>query len=195
MNMMMQRQRLVVIGNGMAGMRCVEELLKRDPLRYRITVFGAEPHVNYDRIMLSSVLAGDKEIDQITIHSLQWYGENEIRLFAGDPVVAIDRFAKTVTSESGRVESYDKLLLATGSRPIVPPLPGLELPGTCAFRDIADIEQMIGASQEHQHAVVIGGGLLGLEAANGLLKRGMSVAVVHLMDTLMERQLDPVAGG
>ena len=179
----------------MAGMRCVEELLKRDSFRYRITVFGAEPHVNYDRIMLSSVLAGEKEIDQIVINPLSWYGENEIRLFAGDSVVAIDRIAKTVTSESGRIEPYDKLLVATGSRPIVPPLPGLELPGTCAFRDIADIEQMIGASNQYKRAIVIGGGLLGLEAANGLLKRGMSVAVVHLMDTLMERQLDPVAGG
>ena len=196
MNMMMhKRQRLVVIGNGMAGMRCVEELLKRDFFRYHITVFGAEPHVNYDRIMLSSVLAGEKEIDQIVINPLSWYGENEIRLFAGDSVVAIDRVAKTITSESGRVEPYDRLLLATGSRPIVPPLPGLELPGTCAFRDIADIEQMIGASNQYKRAIVIGGGLLGLEAANGLLKRGMSVAVVHLMDTLMERQLDPVAGG
>ncbi len=189
------RKKLVVIGNGMAGMRCVEELLKRDPLRFRITVFGAEPHTNYDRIMLSSVLAGDKEINQIVINPLSWYGDNEIRLFAGDGVVAIDRAAKTVTSESGRVEPYDKLLIATGSRPIVPPIPGLDLPGVCAFRDIADIEQMIDASRQHKCAIVIGGGLLGLEAANGLLKRGMSVAVVHLMDTLMERQLDTVAGG
>jgi nitrite reductase (NADH) large subunit len=194
MNVFHKRQRLVVIGNGMAGMRCVEELVKRDPLRYRITVFGAEPHTNYDRIMLSSVLAGEKEIDQIVIHALNWYGENEIRLFAGDSVIAIDRAQKTVTSESGRVEPYDKLLIATGSRPIVPPVPGLELPGVCAFRDIADIDQMIDAAQRFKRAIVIGGGLLGLEAANGLLKRGMQVAVVHLMDTLMERQLDTVAG-
>lgn len=195
MNMMRKKEKLVVIGNGMAGMRCVEELLKRDALRYQITVFGAEPHTNYDRIMLSSVLAGEKKIDQIVINSLRWYGENEIRLFAGDGVAAIDRAAKTVTSESGRVEAYDKLLIATGSRPIVPPIPGLQLPGICAFRDIADIEQMIEAAGEHKRAIVIGGGLLGLEAANGLLKRGMSVAVVHLMETLMERQLDAVAGG
>lgn len=195
MNIMYQKQRLVVIGNGMAGMRCVEELLKRDPLRYQITVFGAEPHTNYDRIALSSVLAGEKEVDQIVINPLSWYGENQIRLFAGDAVVAIDRIEKTVTSENGRVESYDRLLLATGSRPIAPPIPGLELPGVCAFRDIADIEQMIDASTQYKRAIVIGGGLLGLEAANGLQKRGMSVAVVHLMDTLMERQLDSVAGG
>ncbi len=194
MNMIHRRERLVVIGNGMAGMRTVEELLKRDPIRYQVTVFGAEPHINYDRIGLSSVLAGEKEIGQLTIHSLAWYAENGVRLFAGDPVVAIDRAAKTVTSESGRVEPYDTLLLAMGSRPIVPPIPGLELPGVCAFRDIADVEQMIGASTEHRRAIVIGGGLLGLEAANGLMKRGMSVAVVHLAETLMERQLDAKAG-
>jgi nitrite reductase [NAD(P)H] large subunit len=194
MNMIRRRERLVVVGNGMAGMRAVEELLKRNPVRYDITVFGAEPHVNYDRIMLSSVLAGEKELGDIIINPLAWYGENAIRLFAGDPVVAIDRAAKTVRSESGRLEPYDRLLLATGSKPIVPPVPGLELPGVCAFRDIADIEQMIGASERYRRAIVIGGGLLGLEAANGLLKRGMSVAVVHLMDTLMERQLDATAG-
>ena len=185
MNMIQRRERLVVVGNGMAGMRAVEELLKRNLVRYDTTVFGAEPHVNYDRIMLSSVLAGDKDIGDIVINPLSWYGENGIRLFAGDPVVAIDRVAKTVRSESGRVEPYDRLLLATGSKPIVPPIPGLELPGVCAFRDIADIEQMIGASQRYRRAIVIGGGLLGLEAANGLLKRGMSVAVVHLFYTLM----------
>jgi nitrite reductase (NADH) large subunit len=194
MNMMHRRERLVVVGNGMAGMRTVEELMKRDPIRYQVTVFGAEPHINYDRIGLSSVLAGEKDIGQLTIHSLAWYAENGVQLCAGDPIVAIDRVAKTVTSESGRVEPYDRLLLATGSRPIVPPIPGLELPGTCAFRDIADVEQMTAAAAEHRRAIVIGGGLLGLEAANGLMKRGMQVAVVHLAETLMERQLDPKAG-
>jgi nitrite reductase (NADH) large subunit len=188
------RERLVVIGNGMAGMRTVEELLKRAPTRYRITVFGAEPHVNYDRIMLSSVLAGEKNIDQIVINPRSWYDDNGIQLFTGDPVIAIDREARTVTAQSGRVEPYDRLLLATGSKPIAPPIPGLQLPGVCAFRDIADIEKMIESSRHHKQAVVIGGGLLGLEAANGLSKRGMSVAVVHLMETLMERQLDPAAG-
>ena len=194
MNQIHQRRRLVVIGNGMAGMRAVDELLKRDPVRYQITVFGAEPHVNYDRIALSSVLAGEKQISDIIINSLDWYGENGIRLFAGDPVVSIDRAARTVTSASGVVEPYDTLLLATGSKPIVPPLPGLQLPGVCAFRTIADIETMITASEQHRHAIVIGGGLLGLEAAIGLRKRGMQVAVVHLTETLMERQLDVTAG-
>ncbi len=194
MNMVHRKERLIVIGNGMAGMRTVEELLKRAPYRYQITVFGAEPHVNYDRILLSSVLAGEKTIEQTVINPLSWYGDNNIRLFAGDPVLSIDRTAKTVTAKSGRVEHYDRLLLATGSRPIVPPIPGLTLAGVCAFRDIADVDQMIGASTQYRKAIVVGGGLLGLEAANGLLKRGMDVAVVHLMDTLMERQLDVAAG-
>jgi nitrite reductase (NADH) large subunit len=188
------KERLVVIGNGMAGMRAVEELLKRAPDRYQITVFGAEPHVNYDRILLSAVLAGEKEIDQIVINSRSWYEENDIQLFTGDPIISISGAARTITSKNGRVEPYDRLLVATGSRPIVPPIPGLNLQGVCTFRDIADIEQMIAASTRHAKAIVIGGGLLGLEAAYGLLRRGMKVAVVHLMDTLMERQLDFQAG-
>src|SRR3954468_8866342 len=195
MNMMSpQRQRLVVIGNGMAGMRTVEELLKRAPQRYEITVFGAEPHPNYDRIALSSVLAGEKTLEQIVINSREWYAENDIRLIAGDPVVSVDRLERTVTSASGITVGYDKLLLSTGSKPLAPPIPGLGLPGTCAFRDIADVEQMLKAAETHKRACVIGGGLLGLEAAWGLKRRGMSVALVHLMPTLMERQLDIAAG-
>ena len=147
MNMLSPRkERLVVIGNGMAGMRTVEELLKRAPGLWDITVFGAEPHVNYDRILLSSVLAGEKDLGAIEINSRGWYSENRIRLFTGDPVVAIDRDARSVTSQSGRVEPYDALLLATGSRPIVPPIPGLDLAGTCAFRDIGDVQTMIRAA-------------------------------------------------
>ena len=189
-----QRRRLVVVGNGMAGMRTVEELLKRAPLRYDITVFGAEPHPNYDRIALSSVLAGEKTLDGIVINSREWYAANGIRLIAGDPVVAIDRAARTVTSAAGVTVGYDRLLLATGSKPLAPPIPGLGLPGTCAFRDIADVETMLEAARSHRRAVVIGGGLLGLEAAWGLKRRGMGVALVHLMPTLMERQLDATAG-
>lgn len=189
-----QRQRLVVIGNGMAGMRTVEELLARTPHRYDITVIGAEPHPNYDRILLSSVLAGEKLIEQIVINPRGWYEERGIRLVAGDPAAAIDRAARTVTTASGLVLSYDRLLLATGSKPLAPPIPGLGLQGVCAFRDIADVETMIAAATQHRRAVVIGGGLLGLEAAWGLRRRGMSVAVVHLMPTLMERQLDAAAG-
>ena len=189
------RQRLVVIGNGMAGMRTVEELLRRAPVRYDITVFGAEPHPHYNRIMLSSVLAGEKQIDDIVINPLSWYAEAGITLHTGDPVVAIDAKAKIVTSASGKAVPYDKLLLATGSKPLMPPLPGLELPGVVAFRDIADTDAMLKAAEAKQRAVVIGGGLLGLEAAWGLKRRGMPVALVHLMPTLMERQLDVEAGG
>jgi nitrite reductase (NADH) large subunit len=189
-----RKPRLVLVGNGMAGMRTIEELLKLAPDRYAITVFGAEPHVNYNRILLSSVLAGEKTTDDIVINPRAWYDDNGITLHAGDPVVALDAKAKTVTAASGRVVGYDILLLATGSKPIVPPIPGLNLPGVCAFRDIADVETMIAASQQHRRAVVIGGGLLGLEAAWGLKRRGMAVALVHLMPTLMERQLDAAAG-
>ena len=188
-------ERLVVVGNGMAGMRTVEELIKLSGgVRYKITVFGAEPHPNYNRILLSSVLAGDKSLADIFIQSREWYEENGIELIVGDPVTRLDPVSKSLTSASGRVVPYDKLLLATGSNPLAPPLPGLGLPGVCAFRDIADVEKMIAASREHKRAVVIGGGLLGLEAAWGLKRRGMSVALVHLMPTLMERQLDAAAG-
>ena len=188
------RERLVVVGNGMAGMRTVEELLKLDAARYEITVFGAEPHPNYDRIMLSSVRAGEKQVDDIVINPRAWYDDNGIALHAGEPVVAIDPKTRTVTARSGLTVPYDRLLLATGSRPIVPPIPGLNLPGVCAFRDIADVDTMIAAAETYRKAVVIGGGLLGLEAAWGLKRRGMEVAVVHLMPTLMERQLDEAAG-
>ena len=196
MNMMADpREHLVVIGNGMAGMRTVEEMLKLPGgKRYRITVFGAEPHVNYNRIMLSSVLAGDKSVDEIVINSREWYDENNITLITGDAVKKIDREARTVTSAAGVTAPYDKILIATGSRPLAPPIPGLGLPGTCAFRDIADVDKMLAAAKTHKRAVVIGGGLLGLEAAWGLKQRGMSVALVHLMPTLMERQLDAAAG-
>ena len=164
------------------------------PIATTITVIGAEPHPNYNRILLSSVLAGDKSVDDIVINPLGWYDERDIRLIAGDPATAIDPAAKTVTLASGEAVGYDRLLLATGSKPLAPPIPGLGLPGVRAFRDIADVEAMIAASETHRRAVVIGGGLLGLEAAWGLKRRGMSVAVVHLMPTLMERQLDTAAG-
>jgi nitrite reductase (NADH) large subunit len=188
------RERLVVVGNGMAAMRTVEELLALAPARYDITVVGAEPHPNYNRIMLSSVLAGEKTVDEIVINPRAWYDEQGIALVTGHPVTAIDPVAKTVAVADGRALGYDKLLLATGSKPLAPPIPGLGLPGTRAFRDIADVDAMIAASRRHRRAVVIGGGLLGLEAAWGLKRRGMSVAVVHLMPTLMERQLDAAAG-
>jgi nitrite reductase (NADH) large subunit len=188
------RARLVVVGNGMAGMRAVEELLARAPDRFAITVIGAEPHVNYSRILLSAVLAGEKSLDEIVINARDWYDRHGIRLLAGTRAEAIDRAAREVVLAGGGAVPYDKLLLATGSRPLAPPIPGLGLPNVRAFRDIADVEAMIAAAGPGRRAVVIGGGLLGLEAAWGLKRRGMAVALVHLMPTLMERQLDAAAG-
>ena len=188
------REHLVVIGNGMAGCRAVEEILARDPARYRVTIFGAEPRVNYNRIMLSPVLAGEKAFDDIVINTPEWYVENGIDLIAGDPVIAIDRTAKTVTSRGGEVTTYDKLLIATGSDPFIIPVPGKDLPGVISFRDMDDVNTMLAAADRGGSAVLIGGGLLGLEAAHGLSLRGMTVTVLHLMPTLMERQLDEAAG-
>ncbi|MCW3847401.1 nitrite reductase large subunit NirB [Sphingomonas sp. LB-2] len=188
------REHLVVIGNGMAGCRAIEELLARDPERYRVTIIGAEPHVNYNRIMLSPVLAGEKSFEDIVLNGHDWYRDNGIELIAGDAVISIDRQAKNVFAASGRVVSYDRLLLATGSDPFIIPVPGHDLPGVISFRDMADVDRMLMAADMGGDAVVIGGGLLGLEAAHGLSLRGMKVTVVHLMPTLMERQLDEAAG-
>lgn len=188
------RERLVVIGNGMAGCRAVEEILHRDPARFDITIFGAEPRVNYNRIMLSPVLAGEKMFDDIVINDVDWYADNGITLVSGDPVVAIDRQTRTVTTQSGRADPYDRLLIATGSDPFIIPVPGTDLAGVVTFRDLDDVDRMLAAAEKGGSAVVIGGGLLGLEAAHGLSLRGMAVTVIHLMPTLMERQLDEAAG-
>jgi nitrite reductase (NADH) large subunit len=191
----MSKERLVVVGNGMAGCRAVQELLKREPDRYEIVIFGAEPRVNYDRIMLSPVLAGEKTYEDIIINDEAWYRDNGITLHAGRKVEAIDREAKVVRAEGGLEVSYDKLLLATGSDPIRLPLPGADLKGVVAFRDLDDVDAMVAASAKPgSQVVVIGGGLLGIEAAYGLARRGMGATVVHLMDVLMERQLDASAG-
>jgi nitrite reductase (NADH) large subunit len=188
------RERLVVIGNGMAGCRAVEEILARDPDRFAITIFGAEPRVNYNRIMLSPVLAGEKTFDDIVINTTEWYAENAIELISGDRVDHIDREHQTIISRSGRVEPYDRLLIATGSDPLIIPIPGNDLEGVIGFRDLDDVDTMLAAAASGGEAVVIGGGLLGLEAAHGLSLRGMKVTVVHLAPTLMERQLDEAAG-
>ena len=190
----MKRQKLVCVGNGMAGIRTVEELLKLTPDQYDITVFGAEPHPNYNRILLSPVLAGEQTISEIILNPLEWYEENGITLHTGKKVVKIDRNKRFVEADDGTRVEYDRLLLATGSNPFMLPIPGGDLPGVIAYRDIADTEAMIDAAKRYSHAVVIGGGLLGLEAANGLKLRGMDVTVVHVMPWLMERQLDEVAG-
>lgn len=188
-----QRRKLVVVGNGMAGMRTVEELLGLDPDRFDITVFGAEPRVNYNRILLSPVLAGEKQPDEIVLHPRAWYEEHGITLHAGDPVVAIDRRRRVVRAQSGLEAGYDRLLLATGSSPFIVPVPGAQLRGVVGFRDLDDVDAMLAVARGRGHAVVIGGGLLGLEAANGLLRRGMSVTVVHLTGSLMNQQLDAQA--
>ena len=190
----MKKMKLVMVGNGMAGVRTLEELLKIAPDLYDITVFGAEPHPNYNRILLSPVLAGEQTLDEIVLNPLSWYEENHIRLELGKKVVEVDRRKRIVRAADGIEHEYDRLLLATGSNPFILPVPGKDLEGVIAYRDIADTNTMIEAATRYQHAVVIGGGLLGLEAANGLMLRGMQVTVVHIMPWLMERQLDDVAG-
>lgn len=187
-------EKLVVIGNGMAPGRALETLLEQAPGKYDITIFNAEPRVNYNRIMLSPVLSGEQSFEDIIIHGDGWYIENGVTLYKGHKVIEIDREAQTVTSEPGETVSYDKLLIATGSVPFIIPIPGHQLPGVLAYRDLDDVDAMLLATQSGGRAVVIGGGLLGLEAAAGLQARGMDVTVLHLMPTLMERQLDPAAG-
>ncbi len=188
------KEKLVLIGNGMAGMRALEELLKITPDMYDITVFGAEPYGNYNRILLSPVLAGEKSIDDIMLNTVEWYKENNITLHAGKKVANVNRKKRVVIAEDGTEEPYDRLLLATGSNPFIIPVPGHNLTGVIGFRDIKDVDTMLETSKSRKHAVVIGGGLLGLEAANGLQIQGMDVTVVHLCDTLMERQMDGVSG-
>jgi nitrite reductase (NADH) large subunit len=194
----MKKMKLVMVGNGMAGVRALEELLKIAPEMYDITVFGAEPHPNYNRILLSPVLAGEQTMDEIILNDWAWYTDNHITLHAGWTVMSVDRVKRLVHATNAAGETlaaeYDRLVLATGSNPFMLPIPGKDLAGVLAYRDIADTLGMIDAATKYKHAVVIGGGLLGLEAANGLMKRGMSVNVVHVMPTLMERQLDTVAG-
>ncbi len=191
----MKKMKLVMVGNGMAGVRTIEELLKIAPDLYDITIFGAEPQPNYNRILLSPVLAGEQTVDEIILNSWDWYTDNHITLHAGKKVVDVNRARRSVTADDGTEVAYDRLLLCTGSNAFMLPIPGKDLDGVIAYRDIADTNAMITAATQYKHAVVIGGGLLGLEAANGLMQRGMQVTVVHVMPTLMERQLDVVAGG
>lgn len=188
------KEKLILIGNGMAGMRTIEEVLELAPDMYDITVFGSEPYGNYNRILLSPVLTGEKTINDIMLNDEQWYADNNVTLHAGKTIYKIDRRKRKVITVDGTEAEYDRLLIATGSSPFIIPVPGHELEGVIAFRDIADVDTMLETAKEYRHAVVIGGGLLGLEAANGLMKQGMKVTVLHLMDTLMERQLDSVAG-
>jgi nitrite reductase (NADH) large subunit len=188
------KQKLVIIGNGMAPGRMLEHLLELAPDQFNVIIFNAEPRVNYDRIMLSPVLSGEKTFEEIVIHGDGWYIKHGITLYKGYRIEAIDRVAKTVTSESGLTVAYDKLVIATGSVPFIIPVPGNNLAGVLSYRDLDDVMAMMLAAKSRGNAVVIGGGLLGLEAAAGLSEQGMDVTVIHIMPTLMERQLDPAAG-
>ncbi|AXK38177.1 nitrite reductase large subunit NirB [Crenobacter cavernae] len=190
----MDRKKLVLVGNGMAGIRALEELFALAPDAYDVTVFGAEPHPNYNRILLSPVLAGEQDFCDIVLNDLAWYEEHNIRLYLNSKVEHIDRENKVVRAEDGTEVPYDVAILATGSQPFILPVPGRDLDGVLAYRDIADTQAMMDAAATGGDAVVIGGGLLGLEAANGLMKRGMRVTVVHLGKWLLERQLDETAG-
>ena len=191
---MSKKPQLVIVGNGMAPGRMLEHLLERDTEAYDITIFNAEPRVNYNRLMLSPVLAGEKVYEDIITHDDEWYERHNIKLHKGSRIDHVDVNAKKVISENGLTHNYDKLVIATGSNPIMIPLPGHELPGVLVYRDLDDVEDMLLASKEKKRAVVIGGGLLGLEAAAGLHEQGMAVTVVHLAEHLMERQLDKPAG-
>ncbi len=187
------KRRLVVIGNGMIAARTLEELLEIAPQLYDITVFGTEAHGSYNRVLLSPLLAGDRRLGDVVTHPPAWYERRGITLQAADPIVHIDRCRRRVRSRHGIEASYDRLLIATGSLPVVPPIPGAAQQGVIAFRDLRDVEFMLAAARTGQRAIVIGGGLLGLEAAHGLRQRGMDVTVVHIQGHLMERQLDEPA--
>ncbi len=188
------KEKLVMVGNGMAGVRAIEELLKVAPEQYDITIFGSEPYANYNRILLSPVLTGEMALEDIMLNDVDWYKDNGIDLHLNKKVVDIDRRGREVIDEDGQRIPYDRLLIATGSNPFIIPVPGHELEGVIAYRDIADVNYMLDSAKKYKNAVVIGGGLLGLEAANGLKERGMQVTIVHLLDTLMERQLDKASG-
>ncbi len=190
----MEKKKLILVGNGMAGVRAIEEILNISKEKFEITIFGSEPHPNYNRILLSKVLQGDTKVVDITLNDWNWYKENNIQLYTGETVIKIDSDKKLVVTDSGRIEPYDELILATGSNPFILPIPGADKKGVTAFRDIKDTDEMLAASRKYKKAAVIGGGLLGLEAARGLLNLGMDVSVIHLSPNLMERQLDPTAG-
>ncbi|WP_276736387.1 NADPH-nitrite reductase [Bacillus sp. (in: firmicutes)] len=190
----MEKKQLVLVGNGMAGVRAIEEILSVAKDEFQITIFGAEPHPNYNRILLSKVLQGDTAIKDITLNDWDWYEENNIQLYTNETVIKVDTENKTVITDADRIQPYDELILATGSVPFILPIPGADKQGVTAFRDIKDTDTMLAASKQYKKAAVIGGGLLGLEAARGLLNLGMDVSVIHLAPYLMERQLDATAG-
>ncbi len=186
-------EKLVVIGNGMAGIGCVEQILKH-ATPFDITIFGDETHANYNRILLSSVLAGEKVADEIILNDLDWYQRHGIKLHLGVRITAIDPVLKIVAGDDGSTTPFDKLILATGSSPLIPPIEGVKRDGVFVFRTLQDTHSLLQRARPGLKTAVIGGGLLGLEAARGLQVRGCDVTVIHLMDTLMERQLDATGG-
>jgi nitrite reductase (NADH) large subunit len=193
---MNKKLKLVIIGNGMAGTAALEEILKADPERYEITVIGAERHPNYNRVLLAEVLTGEKTVADIALHERGWYEDNNIKLVTGVRVTDINRAGRTLSLDDGTSEGYDRLVFSTGSVPIIPDIPGADGPRVVSFRDVDDcdrIKALLGADPKGRRAVVIGGGLLGLEAAHALVGLGADVTVIHLADRLMERQLDPTA--
>ena len=187
------KRHLVVVGNGMAGVACVEQILRLNH-DFEITIFGDETHVNYNRILLSMVLAGEKTAEEIVLNDVDWYQQNSIRARLGVRIANIDRAARTVIDQDGAVTPYDRLILATGSSAFIPPIAGADKANVHVFRTLDDTRALLEKSYPGCKAAVIGGGLLGLEAARGLQLRGCEVTVVHLMDTLMERQLDATGG-
>ena len=187
------KEQLVVVGNGMAGVACVEQILKQ-PHNFEITIFGDETHVNYNRIMLSLVLAGEKSAEEIVINDIEWYKSNGIRTRLGVKITGVDRERRILIDEQGGETPYDKLIIATGSSAFIPPIPGVDKKNVHVFRTLDDTRALLEKARPGLKAAVIGGGLLGLEAARGLQVRGCEVTVIHLMDTLMERQLDPTGG-
>ncbi|MGH7933361.1 MAG: nitrite reductase large subunit NirB [Candidatus Binataceae bacterium] len=195
------KKKLVVIGNGMAGARTIEEILARGgAAQFDITVFGEEPYGNYNRILLSNVLNGSQDPSEIFLNGLNWYDEHGIELRAGVRVDVIARPHTAIHCDDGNWYQYDKLIIATGSRPSIPPIAALRKPngefrpGIFVFRTLDDCRKIADYAAKRHRAVIIGGGLLGLEAARGLLNRGVEVHVVHLLGHLMEQQLDPQAG-
>lgn len=189
----MKKQRLIAAGNGMAGIRCIEHILKMNRDMFEIDIFGSEPHPNYNRILLSSVLQGEVSLDDITLNSREWYEKNGITLYTGETVVHIDTERQVVTTDRKRSMTYDQIILATGSSPYILPIPGADKEGVYGFRTIEDCQSLINAAGRYQKAAVIGAGLLGLEAAVGLRQLGMDVSVIHHSSAIMQKQLDQTA--
>lgn len=190
----MAKKKLVMIGNGMAGLRTIEEILERDDERFDITIIGKEPYPNYNRIMLSNILQNKMSVEETIMNSYDWYDEHNIQLINNDPAIKIDRNNQKVMTESGIEVDYDQCIFATGSKAFVLPIQGSDFPSVIGWRTIDDTKRMMEIAKSKKHAIVIGGGLLGLECARGLLDQGMEVTVIHLAEWLMEMQLDAKAG-